>query len=150
MVVYKSGDILKATENIICHQVNVDGVMGGGLAKQIASTYPKVLIHYKRLCKSFDYDYEKLRGMYQFIRVSDTQQICNCFTQRPNFNTDYVAIEKCFKDILHIAKKSNLSIAIPFHYGCGIANGEWEEVITILRNLSGLYDVDISVYRLEE
>lgn len=83
MVVYKNGDILNATENIICHQVNVEGVMGGGLAKQIASAYPKVLINYKQLCKCFEYDYEKLKGFYQFIRVSDNQQICNCFTQKP-------------------------------------------------------------------
>ena len=150
MVIYKNGDILKATENIICHQVNVDGVMGGGLAYQIASSYPKVLVHYQRICKSFDYNYELLKGMYQFVRVSDTQQICNCFTQKPNFDTDNKAIKKCFDSIFTIAKKSNLSVAIPFHYGSGIANGNWEEIITIIKNLSEKYEVSVSIYILEE
>lgn len=51
MVTIKNGDILESTENIICHQVNVDGIMGGGLARQIASCYPDVEKGYREFCK---------------------------------------------------------------------------------------------------
>ena len=49
MLINKVGNILNAEESIICHQVNVDGVMGGGLAKQVANAYPNVEKEYKTL-----------------------------------------------------------------------------------------------------
>ena len=36
------GDILRSDTDIIVQQVNCQGVMGAGLAKQIASQYPEV------------------------------------------------------------------------------------------------------------
>ena len=36
MLQYKNGDILEAEEKIICHQTNCLGIMGAGLALQIA------------------------------------------------------------------------------------------------------------------
>ena len=76
--------------------------------------------------------------------------IANCFTQKPNFDTDYIELRKCFSDLLKYAKENNKSVCIPYKYGCGIANGKWEEVEIILRSLSGMYDIDISIYKLEE
>ena len=35
MITIKIGNILEATENFILHQVNENGIMGGGLAFQI-------------------------------------------------------------------------------------------------------------------
>jgi O-acetyl-ADP-ribose deacetylase (regulator of RNase III) len=150
MLVYKKGDILKATENIICHQVNIQGVMGGGLAKQIASIYPKVEDEYKKICKSANYDYNWLKGVPLLVEINDKQFVANCFTQKPNFDTDYEALKECFKQLLNLCKHENVSICIPYKYGCGIANGKWEEVETILRSLSGIYQIDISIYKLED
>lgn len=42
MIIDKKGDVLESGCNVICHQVNEYGVMGGGLAKQIANKYPSV------------------------------------------------------------------------------------------------------------
>ena len=36
----KHGDILSVANGIIVHQVNAQGVMGSGLAKQIREKYP--------------------------------------------------------------------------------------------------------------
>ena len=33
MINIKNGNLLEAKENIMVHQVNVDGIMGGGVAK---------------------------------------------------------------------------------------------------------------------
>jgi O-acetyl-ADP-ribose deacetylase (regulator of RNase III) len=51
MVNIVDGDILNAKENIICHQVNCQGVMGSGLAKQIKNKYPNVYAKYKKFCE---------------------------------------------------------------------------------------------------
>lgn len=148
MLIYKTGDILDATENIICHQVNVDGIMGGGLAKQIASSYPNVEKEYKKVCNSLNYDYERLRGLSKNVKINDKRFIANCFTQKPNFDTDYKAVGKCFNVLLAMCKSFNKTICVPFKYGCGIANGEWKTVESILNKLSDEYKVDIAVYRL--
>lgn len=148
-LIYKKGDILEATENIICHQVNVDGVMGGGLAKQIASRYPDVEIKYKKFCRSYDYDYEKLKGNGYMIPIGNLKFIENCFTQKPNYDTDYKAIEKCFTNLIELCKLHNSTIAVPYKYGCGIANGDWNVVSKIFENLSNKYEIDIVVYQLE-
>ena len=150
MLVYKPGDILQATENIICHQVNVDGVMGGGLALQIADTYPNVERFYQDYAFQLGYDYKILKGKSCGVHINNHQRIENCFTQKPNFNTDYEAIKQCFKKLLNETKIFKTTIAIPYKYGCGIAKGNWEEVSKIFEDLSNEYNIDIYVYKLEE
>lgn len=146
MLIYKKGDLLKAKENLLCHQVNEDGVMGGGLALQIAKTYPIVEQEYKEFCKE---NKDTLYGQYHAVKIADKKYIINCFTQR-DFVTNLKDIEQVFRGLLHTCKLNNFAIAIPFKYGCGIATGNWDEVSQILEDLSNEYVVDISVYRLEE
>ncbi len=147
MLIYKQENILKATENIICHQVNVDGIMGGGLAKQIASVYPMCEIAYTDMCKELTNDYDKLKGKC-LLYLSDGKRIANCFTQKPNFDTDYEALKECFTNLMELCKYHDYTICVPYKYGCGIANGEWEAVESILNKLSDEYKVNIVVYRL--
>ena len=146
MLIYKTGDILQATENIICHQVNEDGIMGGGLALQIATQYPNVEEEYKEFCSKLQ---GLLYGQYQAVKIEDKKYIANCFTQR-KFITNLNDIEQVFAGLLKKKKKSNFTIAIPYKYGCGIANGNWKEVSEMFEKLSNEIGVDINIYRLEE
>lgn len=149
MLKFKTGDILTATENIICHQVNVDGVMGGGLALQIASKYPEVEKKYKEYCRENYCSYDALCGESYRVKINDQQEIANCFTQLPNYDTDYQAIKDCFMTLLMICKETNKTICIPYKYGCGIANGDWKVVRKILEDLSTTFQIDIYVYQFE-
>lgn len=144
MLVYKTGDILKATENIICHQVNENGVMGGGLALQIAAQHPIVEREYQEFCGKYK-DY--LYGQYQVVRIGKRKYIANCFTQH-NFTTYLNDIEQVFRGLLENCKINGFSIAIPFKYGCGIARGSWVMVSEMFENLSNEYGIDIAVYKL--
>ncbi len=150
MLIYKNDDILKATENIICHQVNVDGIMGGGLAYQIARTYPNVEIFYRDYCNFLSNNYELLKDDYCIVQAKQNQYIANCFTQKPNFETDYDSLKVCFEALLNMCKNNNKTICVPYKYGCGIAKGDWNIVEIILSELSDKYGVDISIYRLEK
>lgn len=145
MLIIKEGNILQSTENIICHQVNEDGVMGGGLALQIAKAYPEVEKQYKEFCNKLT---GMLYGQYQACKIGDKKYIANCFTQR-NFVTNLEDIELVFKGLLESCKLNNFTIAIPFKYGCGIAKGNWKEVSKLFEELSKEYGVDIYVYKLE-
>ena len=146
MLIYKTGDILQATENIICHQVNDDGIMGGGLALQIAKSYPKVEQQYKKYCDLYK---DNLYGSYQVEKIGDKKYIANCFTQR-NFITNLKDIDQVFRGLLESCKLNEFSICIPFKYGCGIANGDWNKVSKMFEKLSNEYGLDISIYKLED
>ena len=149
MLIYKNGDILKAPEEVICHQVNVDGFMGGGLALQIAKLYPEVEKSYKNHCRAYGYDYKYLKGNAFMVRTNDGKIIENCFTQ-DDFVTDYIALKTCFGKIIRMCDKYNYHIAVPYKYGCGIAKGSWDIVERTLERLSNYYGVDITIYKLEE
>ena len=150
MLIIKNGDVLKATESIICHQVNPDGVMGGGLAFAIARRYPQCEYEYKEYCDFYNYDYGNLKGTCLLVKINEKQLIANCFSQDPNFNTDYKALRKIFESLLEICGVNKDTIAIPYNYGCGIANGKWDKVTKILEELSNKYKVDINIYKLED
>lgn len=150
MLVVKNNDILNADENIICHQVNIAGAMGGGLAKQIAKAYPDVEKKYENFCKNNFNSWQKLKGENLIVKINNERAIANCFTQRSNYDTDYLAIWDCFSKLLAFCKNTNKTIAVPFKYGCGIANGDWAIVSNIFDNLSNKYNVIINVYKKEE
>lgn len=149
MLIYKTGDLLNATENIIAHQCNVNGIFGGGLALQIAKSYPNVEEKYKQYCKDNSNCYEVLRGESYIVDINEKQQIANCFTQEPNFDANYQDIYECFTTLLMLCKQNNKTICLPKNYGCGIANGEWLIVENILKELSNIYDIDIVIYEQE-
>ena len=46
------GSLLEADADIICHQVNCQGAMGAGVAKQIADKWPNVKKEYVKFCNS--------------------------------------------------------------------------------------------------
>ena len=147
MIIIKNGDLLKAKEDILVHQVNIQGNMGGGVAKQIATQYLKVESEYRRYCNNKHYDYNLLRGTVDLTQ-EDGKYIANMFSQDENFNTDYEAMEIALDKIKKYAKQEKLTVAMPYGIGCGIANGKWEIVFEIIYNVFKGYEVVL--YRLEE
>lgn len=128
------GDILTAKEDIIVHQVNCQGVMGAGLALAIKRKYPNVYDKYKIACNTMQP--EDLLGKIQLIKTHDNKMVCNLFGQlnygRNKVQTDYEAITMCFDKIYRYAKLNNLTVAIPYNIGCGLAGGNWTRVLNII------------------
>lgn len=144
------GNILRCNENIICHQVNCKGVMGAGLAKQIKNTYPFVYEEYKNLCmiKSL----QELIGYSQIIEISKDKYIANLFAQvnygRNECHTNYAALQRSLQYTFNYAKNNNLSIAVPYKIGCGLAGGDWNIVYNLIEKLSNEYkEIQISIYK---
>ena len=127
------GDILESNCNIICHQVNLQGVMGGGLAFQIAKKYPECEKQYKDfVAKNKDI----LGGKVFFYKIDDSHYIANCFSQNENFDTNYKWVSECANTVNLWAKIYGLeTVAIPYGYGCGIANGNWDIVGSLWEKL---------------
>ena len=103
MISYHKGDLLKSGCAIICHQVNLQGVMGGGLALSIARKYPNVNKVYE------DYKPKKL-GEVCFVDAGNFT-VANCFSQTEDFNTNYNSLlSLCL--IKYLALKSYQNILI--------------------------------------
>lgn len=146
MVKIKDGDILEAEEDILIHQVNIDGIMGDGVARQLADQYSGLENYYSEFCKRKNNDYKNLRGEVCFYLTEDNKVIANIFSQDKDFNTDYEAMKMCLEKTRENADKNNLTVAIPFKIGCGIANGEWEIVMGIINQ--AFKNENITIYKL--
>lgn len=134
--------------NTIAHQVNTVGVMGKGLAKQIADRYPQVLKEYKTLCRST----EKILGFVQVLTNEDGRTILNVFSQSgygtTKRHTNYAALATAFA--LYLDTYKTPTIGIPKYFGCGLGGGDWDIVEAIFKDLEHLYDVEFIVVELDK
>ena len=94
-----------------------------------------------------DNNYDLLSGtVLLYGDINNRKKIANIFSQKLNFDTDYIAMKKCLRYIKIWAENNNLSIAIPYGIGCGIANGDWNKVYKIIEKV--FEDYNVALYRL--
>lgn len=148
MITFKDGDLLASDCKVICHQVNCQGVMGSGIAKQIRATYPTVYEAYKDVCKTYGGD--AMFGCSHFCPIDNGERyIANMFAQY-NYGydgkryTNYVALRSCLRDVAE--KFKGQTVALPFNLGCGRGGGDWNTVLQIIREELG--DCDVTIYKL--
>ena len=138
-IIYKSGDIFDSKVNIICHQVNAQGVMGSGVAKQVKDKYPRVFDKYKEAC---DKDLFKL-GSCQVVAVDDTKTkfIANLCGQW-NFGSDgkrytsYDAIYSALEKLADYCKKKNIeSVVFPYKMSCDRGGASWHIIYAMIEDV---------------
>lgn len=96
---------------------------GGGLARQLAEKYEGLEEGYSNYCRECHNYYPSLCGSVHFYFTDDDKIVANMFSQKENFDTDYLNMEIALTDIKAKARERNMSIAIPRNIGNGIANG---------------------------
>ena len=142
-------DIFNCKEDIICHQVNCQGVMGSGLAKQIKEKYPEVFKGYYHYCKT-----QELKDIFgtALICEGSDKYIANLFGQdkygTDKQYTDYDALKQALTELKDFAKEKNLSVAIPYKMGCGLGGGNWNTVFDMITEV--FTDVPCNIYKKEE
>ena len=156
------GNLLDAKEDIIVHQVNCQGVMGGGVAKQIKEKWPKVFEHYIKTINEVKHrklPLERLLGVVIWDYVPDTTWIASIYAQidynrngEKKIQTDYEALRKALAVIADEADWSDQSVAMPYLIGCGRGGGDWEGVVypMICEVFSDYPDVDVVLYKYTE
>lgn len=157
MIRYVTGDILSGLDDshnvIICHQVNCQGVMGAGLAKQIRTKWPLVFAEYKKHCDS--YCPKLLLGDYQLLDVTkETHKtfVANIFSQI-NYGigtcqTSYYAVSTAFDALFYRSFNDDDTYRIPYGYGCGLGGGNWNIVSSIIEDAAYAYDANVEIWRL--
>lgn len=142
------GDIFESDADVILHQVNCQGVMGSGVAKQVREKYPIVFQYYKSWCDD-PHLRPGLLGQIQTVYTDNTgkQAIINLFSQEKYGRdgkryTDYKALENCLKSVNKQFKGS--TVAIPYHMSCDRGGGDWSVVSKIIEE--ALPDCEVTLY----
>lgn len=153
------GDITKCDEDIIAHQTNCQGG-AGGLASALLPRGSKALEEYEEYCKQFKDDMKSLFGTVQYVK-NNGKIIANCFGQiygGSNFspynsqffknpNEVYSGLQSALSIVERDAREKNLSVAIPYNIGCGIAGGDWNIVSRIINNIFEASPVKCVLYK---
>ena len=151
MIKIIDGDLLDSNADIICHQVNCQGKMNSGIAKQIRTRYPKVYESYEALC-GYAPDKKKLLGMCQMLRIDNDKYVANLFGQLfygydGNKYTDLDALKRA---MISLRNRISRDKTIAFPYGLASVRGgaDWEEVYKTIENIFAGYNVEI--WRLDK
>ena len=146
-----TGDLLRNHNfNIFCHQTNCKGVMGAGIAKQIAALYPIVQEKNKEYCK------RNPLGTVLPIQVSEDRICVNIYGQdgygRGKRYTDYDALRAALDSFATRLNSSKIpkywNIGFPYRIGCGLAGGEWDTVRKMLEEFSDKVEYNVFVVKL--
>lgn len=132
MVIQIERNLFESGADIILHQVNCQGVMGSGVARQVRERYPWVFAEYRDFCNSVESrDSSVLLGTCQLVYVDETHMVGNLFAQN-HFGydgkcyTDYGALRSCLTRAA--MRASGKTIAIPYLMGCHRGGGDWNVV----------------------
>ena len=150
MINYINADLLDSDCNFICHQVNCQGKMGSGVAKQIRARWPEVYSNYIRVANS------KMLGKVQILYIEDAniprQCVVNMFSQE-NYGydraryTSYDAFWNCLNELKNQIPKGT-TIAFPYKIGCGLGGADWEIIEKMIDVV--FKDYGVFIYKLEE
>ena len=124
-------DIFTVTRGIICHQVNMKGVMGKGIALEIKNRFPNVFKAYRDA-----YEHGELHlGMVQFVTAGKELYVGNLVGQNRYGSgqrcTDYGALRCAFQEVEKWSF-GGLPVYIPYKIGCNNAGGDWATVKGII------------------
>lgn len=124
--------------------------MGAGIARQIASMYPKA----DQVDKESHLPPKKRLGKFTFTQEGETT-IVNLYGQYEygrGTKTNYTSLEEAIDTFFSMAiynNKIDLSkVGVPYNMGCGLAGGDWDKVKAILERQSSKHNIDIYTYKL--
>jgi len=151
-VMEAKGDLLNCHENIIGHQVNCQGIMGAGLALFIKKKYPNVFEEYKLDCQILKRE-RTLMGRCQLVEVDmQNKWVANLFGQfqigKEIKQTEEVHLRTALEKLKEFAKEMNVTVALPYQLGSGLAGGDWKEIRQIIEEV--FFDYYVTIYRLPE
>lgn len=160
------GDLFTTKARIIAHQVNCQGVMGSGVAKQIRQRNPQMFLNYARHCAAAKRTGWSPLGTNLILHtdadadsyvpgtmVYTGQYICNMFAQnmygydgRRYTNID--ALRSCFTKLAQYAREDGLTVAMPYKVGCVRGGANWEVVYKMIEEI--FRDVNVELWHLDK
>lgn len=160
MITEIKGDLLSVDADIICHQTNFYGVMGGGIALAIKNyALPSASFSaYQQHCKKRK---SGLLGTVQYLPGANRNGymcvVANLFCQGGSLRhgcvlTCYDHMRTCLETVERDVRACNevrnappMTVALPGYMGCGIAGGDWQTVRQIIEDVFGQSPVSLTI-----
>ena len=155
MLTYVKGDLIQLAKNgyfdCIIHGCNCFCVMGAGIAKSIAQSFPEAYVVDKKTKAGSK---SKLGTFTEttIIGFGSKFVVINAYTQydykrnnKNDINVSYSAISKVFKSIKETYGKKDLKFGIPL-IGAGLAGGNWDKIYKLIDEVMNDEDVTIVQY----
>lgn len=153
MVTIKTGNVFDSTAEFICHQVNCQGKMNSGVAKEVRQRYPKVYRNYVRDCESAADSHTLLGNAIGYFVDNGDRCIVNCFGQDTygydgQQYTNVEALKKALSSVAVTAKVTKCKVAMPYKIGCVRGGADWDnEVYPMIQEV--FKDVDCELWKLD-
>lgn len=164
------GNIFDSKANFIVHQTNCQGVMGSGIALQVAQRFPHVEIAYRKYLQRCKKNHVNPLGTAQYVPSEywalvmvdamkndnviafDTnyQYIVNLFGQDAfgaGMHTDLNAMKKAFVDIREKAEKIGATVAMPYKIGSCRGGAEWSDIYDIIKQVFGKSSINVEIWK---
>ena len=152
-IIYKNGNLLDATTDVIAHQVNCQGVMGSGVAKQIREKWANVYTAYKAEYDLFTDLNKPLLGNCQLVQVNDHQYVANLFGQN-KYGYDskrYTSYDGIYDALINLAfqmENNNInSIAFPYRMSSDRGGADWNVVLAMIESVFKNTDITIEIWK---
>ena len=172
MIKIIDGNIFDSKANFIVHQTNCHGVMGSGVALQVAEMYAHVKKEYMKYIQYCKKNHIEPLGTVQYVPnevwaliMVDTmknnnviafdnnyQYIVNLFGQSTygeGLHTDLKAFKKALMDVREKAEKIGATVAMPYKIGSCRGGANWNDVYTIIKKVFEKSSVDVEIWRYD-
>lgn len=155
MIRYKTGDLMKFTEDAFGHGCNCFKTMGAGVALAVKKTYPEVY----KADLDFPFPPKERLGKYSFALLKKSRihpfvqtgyNIYSQYSFGAGLQLDYNALEKALTDICTLMsdiEHQEKTLALP-RIGAGLAGGDWARIEQIIEKVSSSSGIDITIYSL--
>ena len=140
---FVNGDILNATEHYIVQQVNATGNKNMGLASSIAKKYPLSNIY-----SGINKVEHRIPGTI-IIRDKVINIVGQINPGKPSGNDSAINRITFFKNGLNAIPKDLDSIAFPMGIGCGLAGGDWNVYLNLIKQFKiNNPNTKVTIYKL--
>ena len=153
-IIYKTGNLLDAQTDVIAHQVNCQGVMGSGVAKQIKEKWPIVFELYSQFW-DYEGEGEKCLGKCLMVDISCGfgKWIANLFGQDfygldrryTNYEALYTSLESLKKQM---EQEFLISVAFPYKMSSDRGGADWNIVLAMIESVFKNTDITIEIWKL--
>ena len=159
MVQFVKGNLLESNCDYICHQVNCQGKMNSGIAKQIREKWPIVYKNYMEKYNILNGVSGALLGDIQIVGLWEDyyatdfhQSVINMFSQEHygydgRRYTSYDAFWNCLNLIKRTVPKGK-TIGFPKKIGCDRGGANWPVILEMITEVLGI-EYKVFIYYLE-
>jgi O-acetyl-ADP-ribose deacetylase (regulator of RNase III) len=139
------GDMFSAETDAFAHGVNCQGVMGAGVAREMARRYPDMVMAYRERCT------RKRMVAGEVMTWEGPPTVFNLATQvHPGANARLAWVQASLASLIDKAEDLDIrSVAMP-RIGCGIGGLDWMDVRPLVERQACQTKIELRVYSLPQ